>query len=56
MQYLGGVDRLIKYRFSQSVIEKLLVINWWNWEDEKIKENSDSMYNIEQFINNHYKR
>ena len=43
-------------RYASSVIEKLLVIKWGNWEDEKIKENIDSMYNIEQFINNHYKR
>lgn len=53
---IGGVDRLIKYRFSQSVIEKLLVINWWNWEETKIKENIDLMYNIDQFVDKHYIR
>lgn len=39
---IGGVDRIIKYRFDEETINKLLNMKWWEWEDEKIKENIDS--------------
>lgn len=35
---VGGVPaRLIRYRFSQEVIQKLLEIRWWNQSDDFIK-------------------
>lgn len=37
---VGGVPaRIIRYRFSDSVIKKLLKVKWWEWSDEKLKEN-----------------
>jgi acetyltransferase-like isoleucine patch superfamily enzyme len=34
---VGGVPaRLIRYRFKHEVIERLLEIEWWNWEVSKI--------------------
>lgn len=50
-----GVDRIIKYRFSQEIIDKLLKIKWWNWSDDKIRENIKFMYDIETFVNKFYK-
>lgn len=50
-----GVNRIIKYRFSQEIIDKLLKIQWWNWSDDKIKENINFMYDIETFVNKFYK-
>lgn len=38
---VGGVDNVIKYRFSEENISKLLKIKWWNWDNDKIKENID---------------
>lgn len=35
----GNPAKLIKKRFTDSDIEKLLRIQWWNWELSKIKEN-----------------
>jgi virginiamycin A acetyltransferase len=36
----GGIPaKLIRYRFSKSVIEQLLEIQWWNWPFSKIKRN-----------------
>lgn len=46
---VGGVDRIIKYRFDKATIEKLLKIKWWEWEDEKIKENIELFHNIPLF-------
>lgn len=35
---VGVPARVIKYRFDQQIIEKLLTIRWWNLSDEKLKE------------------
>jgi len=35
----GNPAKLIKYRFSVDKIEKLLEIQWWNWDNQKIKNN-----------------
>lgn len=37
---VGGVPaRIIKYRFSQEIIDKLLEIKWWNLPENILKEN-----------------
>ena len=37
---VGGVPaKVIKYRFQQPIIDKLLQLQWWNASDEKLKEN-----------------
>ncbi len=47
----GNPARVVKYRFSQDQIEKLLKIAWWDWEESKIKENMDYFYqDTENFI------
>ena len=36
---VGGVPaKVIKFRFTQEVIDRLLEIQWWNLPDEKITE------------------
>lgn len=50
-----NVDKIIKYRFSKDVIDKLLKIQWWNWPDDKIKENLNLLYNPEKFVEKFYK-
>ena len=54
----GNPARIIKYRFTEKQIEKLLKIAWWDWEEEKIKENATVMWsdNIDEFINKFYKK
>ncbi|HEY5236653.1 MAG TPA: CatB-related O-acetyltransferase [Rhabdochlamydiaceae bacterium] len=32
----GNPARIIRYRFDEETIKKLLEIAWWNWSDEKI--------------------
>lgn len=37
---VGGVPaKVLRKRFSDDVISHLLEIQWWNWSEEKIKEN-----------------
>lgn len=46
----GGVPaKHIKYRFSKEIIDKLLIIKWWNWDVEKIKSNINFFYNADDF-------
>ena len=37
--YAGYPAKLIRYRFSEEIIEQLLEIEWWNWGMEKILKN-----------------
>lgn len=50
---VGNPGKIIKYRFNQDTINRLLKIAWWNWTIEKIRENYDYFIdpNIESFIN-----
>ncbi len=45
----GNPAKIIKYRFTGEIIEKLLRIKWWDWEEEKIKERIEDFYDIEVF-------
>ena len=48
----GNPAKLIKYRFTQEQIAKLLEIKWWYWDDEKINNFTPILCNdnIEEFI------
>lgn len=48
----GNPAKLIKYRFSQEQIEKLLQIKWWYWDDDKINKFTPLLCNnnIDEFI------
>lgn len=52
---IGNPAQLVGKRFSDEQIEKLLEIQWWHWDDEKIKENVNLIYseNIDEFIKEH---
>ncbi|WP_310550748.1 CatB-related O-acetyltransferase [Paenibacillus glufosinatiresistens] len=47
----GNPARIIRYRFSEDIIKKLQTIQWWNWDDRKISENSAFFTdtNVERF-------
>lgn len=47
---IGGIDRILKYRFSDDIIDKLSKIEWWKWNDTKIKKNIDLYENPHEFI------
>ena len=52
---VGGVDKILKYRFDKETVDKLLKIQWWNWDDDKIRENADLMRDTKKFIQKHCK-
>lgn len=51
----GNPAKHIKFRFSESQINSLLEIKWWNWDIEKVKAEFDLILspNIDDFISKH---
>lgn len=48
---VGGVPaKHIKYRFNKEQIDALLKIQWWNWDDENLKEVEKDFFNVDEFI------
>ena len=47
---VGGIDRILKYRFKQETIDELLQIKWWDWDDDKIRSNMHLFRNKELFM------
>jgi virginiamycin A acetyltransferase len=52
----GNPAKIIKYRFSKDIIDKLLTIQWWNWDDDKITANAEffKTEDIAAFCNKFY--
>jgi acetyltransferase-like isoleucine patch superfamily enzyme len=53
---VGGVPaKLIRYRFKEQQIEQLLKIKWWEWSDEKVRENAHLLLSndITKFLAKH---
>ena len=54
---VGGVPaRVIRYRFSEKEIKKLLSIKWWNWSVDDLKARKDEFANITKFIEKYYEK
>ena len=47
---VGNPAGVIKYRFSQEIIDKLQGIKWWNWPEKKIKDNLLLLENPRNFV------
>ena len=46
----GNPAKIIKFRFSEEVIEALLRIKWWDWSLDKIHDNFKYFNDIDKFI------
>lgn len=44
-----------KLRFTRQQIKKLLRLEWWNWQDEKIKEELPYFKDVDEFIRRNIK-
>lgn len=51
----GNPARIIKYRFEPAIVESLLKIAWWDWPEEKIRQNLPSLLSdqIGEFVRQH---
>ena len=51
----GSPARLIRHRFPEEIISKLLTIQWWHWNDDKIKDEAAVLSGpIETFVARHF--
>lgn len=51
----GNPAKIIKYRFTQDTIEKLLKICWWNWTSDEISaRRSDFLLSTEKFAEKYF--
>lgn len=48
--WAGNPAKMIRKRFDDDTINKLLSIRWWDWPIETIKERADSLNNVRAFI------
>ncbi len=51
---VGCPIRIIKYRFSEEVIDQLLKIKWWDFQEGELKDVEAYFYDIGGFINKYY--
>ena len=48
---VGGIPaKLIKMRFVDELITVLKEVKWWNWSDEKIRQNIEMLYSPDMFL------
>jgi acetyltransferase-like isoleucine patch superfamily enzyme len=48
---VGGVPaKIIRYRFDNKTIQKLLASQWWLWPDDKIKKELPHFFSVEAFL------
>ena len=46
----GNPARHLKYRFSSEVIEALLKIEWWNWDEDRLMKNLNNFNDPTDFV------
>jgi len=47
----GNPARLVRYRFSRPIVERLLRIAWWDWPDEMVRANVEWFYRpVREFV------
>lgn len=51
---VGSPIKIIRYRFNDEQISKLLKIQWWNFDEESLREVEYNFFDIENFINKYY--
>jgi hypothetical protein len=50
---VGVAAKVIKKRFDDETIEKLLASEWWNWDRETLEANFNDLLDLEVFLNKH---
>lgn len=48
--WAGNPARFVRKRFDEDAIEKLVSINWWEWEDSKLAEKAVFIKDVKQFV------
>ena len=46
----GAPAKVLRYRFDEDTIQKLLDSKWWEWPDERLSKSADYFGSIERFL------
>lgn len=49
---VGVPAEVVRYRFDDDTVDNLQKMDWWNWEEERLKNIERYFFEIEVFINN----
>lgn len=49
---VGVPAKVLKYRFEQDIIERLLDVQWWNLPDDELQKKAQEIRNPEKFLSN----
>ncbi len=47
---VGCPIKIVKYRFDQETIDRLINLKWWDWSDERLKEVEKNFFNVDAFL------
>lgn len=47
---VGVPARVVKHRFTDATIAKLQQIQWWNWDDSKLKQIKAQEFDVDTFV------
>lgn len=50
---VGSPIQILRYRFDESVLNELQRIEWWNFDDEKLKDVEEMFFEVNNFIEKH---
>lgn len=48
--WAGNPAQLIRKRFNEDVIKKLIESNWWEWDDDILTQKANYFNNVEKFL------
>ena len=46
----GAPAKVLRYRFSEDEIQKLLKLKWWDWSEEELKKHGDQFSSIGELL------
>jgi phosphonate metabolism protein (transferase hexapeptide repeat family) len=52
---VGVPAKVVKKRFDDATIEKLLASEWWNWDRATLEKNFQDLLNVKDFLRKHVK-
>lgn len=53
---VGNPARVMKFRFTEGAVTRLLEIKWWDWKDEEVRARVDDFYlPIADFVKKYYR-
>jgi len=50
---MGLPAKHYRYRFEKDIVDELVIIKWWDWEQSKIKENIEDFNDLRRFVKKH---